>query len=96
MGGGGNGECLLLLFYRSHFYKIPADYCRRPRNVVNVGVRIAYLSLNRCFATIGCMAARPRLTAAPPPRQLHTDNRWSGQPSGHITAVVFQMHAGDN
>jgi len=34
-----------------------------------------------------------------PLQQLHGDNRWAWRrprPSGYITAVVFQIHAGDN
>jgi len=55
----------------------------------------SYLYLNRCVAGVCCKSARHWLTAAP--QQLHTDNRWVWRrPSGHMTAVVFHMHSGDN
>jgi len=46
-----------------------------------------------------CVASRPVIGWLLPPWQLHTYNRWlwrRQRQSGHITAVVFQMHVGDN
>jgi len=43
------------------------------------------------------VASRPVIGWRLPSQQLHTDNRWVWRrPSGHMTAAVFHMHAGDN
>jgi len=75
------------LDYRSRVYATARPFC----------YVYIYNRFNRRVATVCCKSARHWLTAAP--YQLHDDNRWvwrRPRPAGHMTAVVFQMNAGDN
>ena len=92
---------LLYLYFTLYRAASSVGLCKLARGLLPQSVRLFVRhmlqasELPKCAKPLCCKSVRDWLTALR--WRLHTDNRWVWpRSSGHMTAVAFQMHAGDD